>query len=123
MTDRTVRDYTPYVKYARQQAALRRQRAAGRLERAWVVARQIADFLRQKYHPARIVAFGSIVHPEIFGLHSDIDLAVEGIPWPDYLRAWNDVEDLTAEFKVDLIDVAVVSERMRQRIREAGQEL
>jgi len=123
MTDRTVRDYTPYVKYARQQTALRREQSATRLERAWVVARQIADFLRQKYHPARIVAFGSIVHPEIFALHSDIDLAVEGIPWPDYLRAWNDVEDLTTEFKVDLIDVGIVSPEMRAWIEEEGQEL
>ena len=119
----TVRDYTPYLEHARRQAALRREQAAARLERAWVVARQIAEFLYQKYQPVRVVAFGSRVHPEVFGLHSDIDLAVEGIPWPEYLRAWNDVEDLTTEFKVDLIDVGVVSERMRQRIHEEGQTL
>ena len=123
MTDRPVRDYTPYVKYARQQQALRREQAAVRLERAWVVAREIADFLHDKYHSTRIAAFGSIVHPEIFGLHSDIDLAVEGIPWPEYLRAWNDVEELTTEFKVDLIDVGIVSPEMRAWIEEEGQEL
>ena len=117
-----VRDYTPYVKHAREQAALRRRQATARLERAWVVARQIADFLRAKYHPARIVVFGSLVHPEIFHLHSDIDIAVDGIPWPDYLRAWNDVEVRFPEFKVDLIDVGIVSERMRQRIEE-GREI
>jgi len=86
-------------------------------------AREIANFLHQKYSPARIVAFGSIVHPEIFSLHSDIDLAVDGIPWPDYLHAWDDVEDLTTEFKVDLIDVGIVSDRMRQRIEQEGREL
>jgi predicted nucleotidyltransferase len=118
-----MRDYTPYVKHARQQATLRRQQSAARLERAWDVARQIAEFLRQKYQPTRIVAFGSIVHPEVFGLHSDIDIAVDGIPWPDYLRAWNDVEERFPEFKVDLIDVGIVSEGMRERIEEEGEAL
>jgi predicted nucleotidyltransferase len=123
MTTQTVRDYTAYAKHARAQAELRRQQAVARHERAWIVAGQIAEFLRTKYHPARIIAFGSLVHPEIFGLHSDIDLAVEGIPWPEYLRAWNEVEDLTAEFKVDLIDVAIVSPGMRLRINREGKEL
>ena len=116
------RDYAPYVKHAREQAALRQRQAAARLERAWVVARQLAEFLRRDYHPTRIVAFGSLVHSETFGLHSDIDLAVEGIPWPAYLRAWNAVEELTSEFKVDLIDIGIVSGGMRRRINE-GREL
>ncbi len=120
---RLEKDYTPYLKHAREQAARRRREAAARLERAWVVARQIADFLREKYRPARIVAFGSIVHPEVFGLHSDIDIAVDGIPWPDYLRAWNAVEELFPEFKVDLIDVGIVSPEMREWIDREGQEL
>lgn len=57
------------------------------------VAATAAVSLRREYQPARIVVFGSLVHPEIFGLHSDIDIAVEGIPWPEYLRAWNAVEE------------------------------
>lgn len=118
-------DYTPYLKHAREKAARRRAdpQIAARRERAWEVARQIADFLRREYTPTRIVAFGSLVHPEMFGMHSDIDIAVEGIPWPEYLRAWNAVEERWPEFKVDLIDVGIVSERMRQRINEQGQEL
>jgi predicted nucleotidyltransferase len=125
MTIPPILDYTPYLKHAREQAARRRAdpQIAARRERAWEVARQIADFLRREYKPTRIVAFGSIVHPEMFGLHSDIDIAVDGIPWPDYLRAWNAVEERWPEFKVDLIDVGIVSERMRQRIAEQGQEL
>ncbi len=41
MTTQTIRDYTPYLKHAREQAA-RRQEAAARRERAWVVAPQMA---------------------------------------------------------------------------------
>ncbi len=125
MTIPPVRDYTPYLKHAREQAARRRAdpQIAARRERAWEVARQIADFLRREYKPTRIVAFGSIVHPEMFGLHSDIDIAVDGIPWPEYLRAWNAVEERWLEFKVDLIDTGIVSPEMLKHIEEDGQEL
>jgi predicted nucleotidyltransferase len=121
----TVSDYTPYLKHAREQAARRRadEHLTIRRERAWAMAREIAAFLRETYHPTRITVFGSLLHPESFGPHSDIDLAVDGIPWPAYLRAWNEVEERWPEFKVDLIDIGVVSDRMRQRIAEQGQEL
>ena len=36
------KDYTPYLKHAREQAARRRREAAARRERAWVVAPQMA---------------------------------------------------------------------------------
>ncbi|MEW6745278.1 MAG: nucleotidyltransferase domain-containing protein [Planctomycetota bacterium] len=119
------RDYTPYLRYARQLAARRRldPQIIARRERAWAVAREIAAFLRETYQPTRIVVFGSLVHPDAFGMHSDIDIAVDGIPWLLYLRAWNDVEERWPEFKVDLIDVGIVSDRMKQRIAEQGQEL
>lgn len=116
-------DYTPYVEHVRRQAAIRRQQTAARLEQARKVAQQVAEFLHREYHPTRIIVFGSLLHPEIFGLHSDIDIAVEGIPWPEYLRAWNAVERLFPDFEIDLIDVATVSERLRKRIEEQGQEL
>lgn len=125
MTVPPVRDYTPYLKHAREQAARHRAdpQIAARRERAWEVAREIADFLRRVYQPTRIVAFGSIVHPQMFGLHSDIDIAVDGIPWPEYLRAWNAVEERWPEFKVDLIDTGIVSPEMLKHIEEDGQEL
>ncbi len=84
MTIRPVRDYTPYLKHAREQAARHRAdpQIAARRERAWVVARQIADFLRREYQPTRIVVFGSLVHPKMFGLRSDIDIAVPMCPLP-----------------------------------------
>jgi predicted nucleotidyltransferase len=96
---------------------------AARRERGWSVAREIAAFLRDKYQPTRIRLFGSLLHPDLFHAQSDIDLAVEGIPWPAYLRAWNEVERRFTEFKVDLSDVSVVSDRLRQCIDEQGVEL
>ena len=116
-------DYREYAAYARQQQTARRRQAVARHERAWEVVQQIAAFLRREYTPERIIAFGSVTRPDLFGLHSDLDIAVEGIPWPDYLHACNDVEALFPEFKVDLVDMAIVSELMRQRIEEGGRPL
>lgn len=125
MTIPPPRDYRAYLPYARALTAHRRTdpQLAARRERAWAVAREIAGFLRDKYQPTRIRLFGSLLHPEVFHARSDIDLAVEGIPWPAYLRAWNDVERQFAEFKVDLIDVSVVSDRLRQCVDEQGVDL
>ncbi len=125
MTIQPPRDYSAYVPYARALTVRRRTdpQLAARRDRAWAVARQIASFLREHYRPARIRVFGSLLSPELFHAQSDIDLAVEGIPWPAYLRAWNDVERHFDEFKVDLIDLAMVSDGLRQRIDEQGVDL
>lgn len=119
----TPQELERFVLHARRQAAGRRVQTGDRLDRAWVVARRLADLLRSKYRPSRILVFGSMVHPDCFGPESDIDLAVEGIGWPDYLRAWNEVEALSPDFKIDLIDLGIVSERMRNRIEAEGQAL
>jgi uncharacterized protein len=125
MTIQPLRDYSAYVPYARALTVHRRTdpQLAARRERAWAVAREIASFLRDHYQPARIRVFGSLLCPELFHAQSDIDLAVEGIAWPTYLRAWNEVERHFSEFKVDLIDLGMVSDRLRQRIEEQGVDL
>ena len=125
MTLQPPRDYSAYLPYARALTARRRTdpQLAARRERAWAVAREIAAFLRAAYQPTRIRLFGSLLSPDLFHAQSDIDLAVEGIPWPAYLRAWNEVERRFPEFKVDLIDVSMVSDRLRQCIDGQGVEL
>jgi predicted nucleotidyltransferase len=115
-----VQDLREYVLHARRQSALRAARGSEVHDAAWRAVQVVADFLREHYRPARIVVFGSLLDRDSFTPDSDIDIAVEGIPWPDYLRAWNDVERLVPDFRVDLIDLAIVSDRMRQRIADEG---
>jgi predicted nucleotidyltransferase len=115
--------YASYVAHARQSTASREQVGADRLDRAWQHAHVVADYLRRRYAPSCIIAFGSLVHPELFDDRSDLDLAVEGIAWPDYLRAWNEVDALSREFEVDLIDIETVSDLMRRRIQEEGRPI
>ncbi len=112
--------YASYAAHARRSLAARERESAARLARAWRHAEVVAAHLRSKYAPTRILAFGSLAHPELFDDHSDLDLAVEGIAWPDYLRAWNEVDALSREFRVDLVDIATVSDLMRRRIEEEG---
>ncbi len=64
------------------------QKHDARRERAWVLARRAAGVLKQEFGAAQVLAFGSLLYPEDFGPQSDIDLAVEGIGWPAYFRAW-----------------------------------
>ena len=125
MTTTPVRDYASYVQSARQMQARRLSdpQLIARRERAWDMARRIAAFLREKYQPARIVIFGSLLHPEMFHAQSDIDIAVAGLPWPGYLRAWNEVEREFPAFKVDLIDLGIVAPEMREWIDREGQPL
>lgn len=94
-----------------------------RFERAWAFARSAARLLKKQYGATRVVAFGSLLFPEDFGPLSDIDLAVEGVAWPAYFRAWAAVEQLTREFQVDLIDLATVSARFRERVMAEGESL
>lgn len=110
-------DYTAYVAHARR-VTKRSQEAVARHEAAWTAAYRIADFLRKEYAPTRIIAFGSLVHPETFGLHSDIDIAVEGIEWLNYLRAWSAVDTLIPEFDVDLVDLSIASPLLLKRVEE-----
>jgi len=94
-----------------------------RFERAWVFARAAAGLLKKQYGATRVVAFGSLLFPEDFGPLADIDLAVEGVAWPAYFRAWAAIEQLSREFKIDLVDLATVSTRFRERVVAEGESL
>lgn len=50
----------------------------------------------------KVVLFGSLGRGREFQLHSDIDLAVEGISWSEYRRFWFAVDSLT-DIPVDLV--------------------
>lgn len=79
------------------------QAVAARRERAWIAARRAADLLRAEFGASRVVLFGSLARGDLT-LHSDIDLAAWGIPRDDYFVAVARVQDVSAEFKVDLVE-------------------
>ena len=116
-------DYSVYLRTARQRAQAAVERWAERREKAWAAARRAAAFIRERYPDARVRVFGSLLYPDSFGPMSDIDLAVEGIRWPEFLRLWSELEKRESEFEIELVDVGIVSDGLRAHIEREGQPL
>ena len=94
-----------------------------RRQAAWTVALRAARLLRQDFGAKRVVVFGSLAHDAWFGLHSDIDLAVEGIPPEIFWRAWGALDRLDAAVDIDLVAIESAPERLRDEIAEQGVSL
>ena len=112
-----------YKRGALARALRNRNDDSAHYERAWDFARDASKLLKEEYGARRVLAFGSLLYREEFGTLSDIDLAVEGISWPAYFRAWSAIELLTHEFGIDLIDLSIVSDRFRERVTSEGKSL
>jgi predicted nucleotidyltransferase len=80
-----------------------RERLAARYERASEVARRAAVLLRKQFVIDNVLLFGSLVNPSQFHWHSDIDLAVRGLPDQDYFRAVGRLQGIDPEFSIDLV--------------------
>jgi predicted nucleotidyltransferase len=75
-----------------------------RQQRGWEVARQCARILKEQFGAQRVVLFGSLLEPQRMTWHSDLDLAVWGLPERDYFRAVATLIDVEPEFRVDLVE-------------------
>jgi predicted nucleotidyltransferase len=87
------------------------------------VARKAAELLKSEFGARRVVAFGSLAHGAWFSPHSDIDLAVEGIPAAAFWRAWCALDRLDSSFEIDLVPGESCSSRLQEEIAQNGVEL
>lgn len=87
------------------------------------LAQRIAEALRAEMGAGRIHLFGSLADGVAYDEHSDIDLAVEGIPGDKYFAAVGLVESLCKDVSVDLVLLEEASGSLQARIRERGVEL
>jgi predicted nucleotidyltransferase len=99
------------------------QELARRRERAWQVARQATALLKEQFGATQVVAFGSLVHGYWFSRTSDIDLAAWGLSTDDYFVAVARLQDLSPEFKIDLVAVEHCKPALRDAIARAGRPL
>ena len=122
------------VKVGQQQMALYRATAkrrweqeqpelARRRERAWQVARHAASMLRDRFGATRVVAFGSLVHPNCFTRWSDVDIAAWGIRPQDTFRAIGTALDTDSELEVNLVDVGAYRPEVLAAIEQGGVDL
>ncbi len=109
-----------YLETARRRARASGAESSARHIQALKIAQKAVALIKSRYPAARVRLFGSILYPDSFDPHSDIDIAVEGIPWLDYLRLGSELESKEPEYKIDLVDVGIVSPGLRSHIEREG---
>jgi uncharacterized protein len=88
-------------------------------EEARRVATFLATELRSRFGAEKVVLFGSLARSE-FSRHSDIDLAVWGVPPAEFYRAVAFASGYSKVWEVDLVDVEDCSEALRRNIEQEG---
>lgn len=101
-------------------AAVERKGHTEHWERTQLVAQQAAEILRTQFGATRVVVFGSLVHRDSFSSWSDIDLATWSIPQDEFFRAVAAITRLSADFKIDIVDMESCRPLLRTRIEEEG---
>ena len=113
----------PYQVTARQ----RKQSAIAQTEKRWQQAQALAhkasDFLKQEYGEVEIILFGSSTQRDQFHLNSDIDLAIKGLPPEEFFKVVAQLQDLSPEFKVDLVQLEYCQKSLRELILQEGKPL
>ncbi len=97
-----------------------REQEEARREQAWRLAQQAAALLRANFDVRRVVAFGSLVHPDRFTRWSDVDLAAWGLTPANWLRATGAVRELSREIELNLVDAATCSPELLAAIEREG---
>jgi predicted nucleotidyltransferase len=75
-----------------------------RQEQGFKVAKYCAEVLKQRFGVEKVVLFGSLLDYKIMNWHSDIDLAVWGLPEENYFQAVGILLDIAQGFSVDLVE-------------------
>lgn len=71
---------------------------------AYIIAQKCAQLLKEQFRADNAYIFGSVVGDGIWHEQSDIDIAVEGLPSVEYIRALNALHDLLPYgLKLDLV--------------------
>lgn len=109
-----------YRRTARKRREEQQRLLARRRQRAWEVARRAARILKDEFKARKVVVFGSLVHEGSFSTHSDVDLAVWGVPAESFLRAVARVLEIDPEIPVDLVEAEEAQPSLKRRIEEEG---
>ena len=96
---------------------------AKRRRRAVATARKAAELLRSEFCAKKVFVFGSLARHGGFTLWSDIDIAAQGIPSKRFFEAVGIITGLSAEFKIDLVDIESCPITMRKTIQTEGKSL
>ena len=68
---------------------------------------------------SEVYLFGSITRDD-FHLHSDVDIAVSGLPFKHIYSVESKIGDILGTEEFDLVYLEYAKERVRNRVREQG---
>jgi predicted nucleotidyltransferase len=111
-----------YVAGWRERNRLLELRSTERSLRARSLLPELARLLCRHFGARRVWVFGSLV-AGTFGLRSDIDLAVEGLPRTRLFAAGAALERAAPGFQVDLVPIEDAGTLLRTRILTEGEEI
>jgi predicted nucleotidyltransferase len=101
-----------------------RERAlAARRARAWEVARQGAQMLKEQFGAAQVAVFGDLLYPDKFYERSDVNLAVWGLDERLYLKAVSRLLDIDPEISVNLVEAEFARPYLLALIEQEGAAL
>jgi predicted nucleotidyltransferase len=112
-----------YRARAKRREVQEKQALGERRQRAWRVANRAAALLRKHSDATRVLAFGSLAHGMWFSRTSDIDLAAWGLSKDDYFLAVARRQELSPEFRVDLVDAARCRPSLQEAVAKEGTSL
>ncbi|KPA18059.1 DNA polymerase beta subunit [Candidatus Magnetomorum sp. HK-1] len=109
-----------YRETARKKENAAKEQIQYRYKKAWKTAYNLSKILKEEFHVTETFVFGSLgyLRPELFHMHSDIDIAVRGLDHKKYYSAVARLMD--CDFEVDLIMMDFASNKLRQRIEKEG---
>lgn len=93
-----------------------------RQKQGLAIAQKCANFLKEKYGVKKVVLFGSLLDYKKMNIHSDIDLAIWGLPENDYFKAVGFLLEIADDFSIDLVEIQHAKPHVRQAI-DQGTEL
>ena len=87
------------------------------------MARKAAELLHREFGARDVVIFGSLGRRGGFTPWSDIDLAAKGISPTRFYEAVGIVTGISAEFKIDLVDLESCASSLRKKIEIEGKAI
>ncbi|MBI5402156.1 MAG: nucleotidyltransferase domain-containing protein [Ignavibacteriae bacterium] len=112
--------YDTYVDAWRDRLNKEKAELEGRHVHALRKAKECAEVLKKEFGAKRVILYGSVLHPDIFTLHSDIDLAVEGIKESEFYYAGARVDAIAGDITVDLTPIEDTKPYILDSIEEEG---
>lgn len=106
---------TAQKRWTEEQQALYKRSVAAR-----ALANKAAAMLKDEFGADSVILFGSLAHGQWFTSTSDIDLAATGIPKAEYFRAVALLQDISANFSIDLVDLTNCKPSLLESINREG---